>query len=51
LYEPKVDTVDRITYFGILIRQSYPMTDLEKPLRLQEVETPGISRQSANEDG
>jgi hypothetical protein len=51
LYEPKVDTVDWISYFGISIRQSYPMTGLEKPLGLQEIGAPGISRQSANEDG
>jgi len=46
-----VDTVDCISYFGILIRESYPMTVLEKPLGLQEVEIPGISTHSANKDG
>jgi hypothetical protein len=30
---------------------SYPITVLDRPLGLQEVEAPSISRQSAHEDG
>jgi hypothetical protein len=32
-------------------RQSNPYTDLDRPLGLQEVEAPKISRQSAQEGG
>jgi hypothetical protein len=31
--------------------KSYPITGLDRPLSLQEVEAPRISRQSANESG
>ena len=39
----------RIFYYEESTRQSYPSTDLDWPLRLQEVEAPKISRQSAHE--
>jgi hypothetical protein len=34
-----------------VINLSYHFTDLDRPLRLQEFETPRISRQSANAGG
>jgi len=38
--------------FGQLgANESYPYTSLDRPLGLQEFETPGISRQSAHEGG
>lgn len=36
---------------SIIYCKSYPITGLDRPLRLQEFEYPGISRQSAYECG
>jgi hypothetical protein len=40
-----------LALFDRLYIKSYPIIDLDRPLGLQEVETPRISRQSVHEGG
>lgn len=46
-----VINVRAIAIFLLKRDKSYPITDLEKPIGLQEVEIPRISRQSAHKAG